>query len=148
MAEQKWPTAPRSPSHDRPDDNVIVFNLLVENDVQYRMTRRTPVALGATNTTFAFNVIQGGGAAARIDGPNAGAVWQGNVVWQTAEPGDLPATGRMTSDPGLVRDAHGLSRLPAESATTRAAVTAYPFIGDVDFALARPMSPAEVGPES
>jgi len=135
-------------SHDRPDDNVIVFNLLVDNDVHYRMTRRTPVALGATNTTFAYNVLVGGGVASRIDGPNAGAVWRGNVVWQVRDPGDFPAEGRRAGDPGLARTASGPPRLPADSVLAKAAAEAYPFVRDIDPSRVRVLAPEDVGPHS
>src|SRR4030095_11263316 len=48
-------------SHDRPDNCVITFNTLVDNTRNYFMTGRTN-GLGATNTVFANNIIQGGGA--------------------------------------------------------------------------------------
>lgn len=135
-------------SHDRPDDNVLAFNLLVDNTTHYRMTRRTPTALGATNTVFAFNVLVGGGTASRIDGPNAGAVWRGNLLWQVREEGDFPADGRQTGDPGLVRAAGSPPRLPADSAFARAAAEAYPFIRDIDPAQVRLLAPEDVGPRS
>ena len=67
-------------SHDRPDDCVIIFNTLVDNRTHYQMSRRTPTPLGATNTTFANNILQGG-VAAKIEGPNPGADWFCRV-WQ------------------------------------------------------------------
>lgn len=135
-------------SHDRPDDNVIVFNVLVNNRTQYRMTRRTPVALGATNTTFSYNVLVGGGTAASIEGPNTGAVWKDNVLWNTAGTGDFPPNSFTANDPGLVRNTHGLSLPAAGSAIKQAAAAAYPFIRDVDARLMRPLTPADVGPKS
>ncbi len=135
-------------SHDRPDDNVLAFNLLVDNATHYRMTRRTPTALGATGTTFAFNVLVGGETASRIDGPNAGAVWRENVLWQVRDEGDFPAAGRRTGDPGLVRVAGAPPRLPANSAFAQAATEAYPFIRDIDPAQVRLLSPEDVGPRS
>jgi poly(beta-D-mannuronate) lyase len=135
-------------SHDRPDDNVLVFNLLVDNATHYRMTRRTPTPLGATNTVFAFNALVGGGTASRIDGPNAGAVWSGNLLWQVRDDGDFPAEGRQAGDPGLVRRAGEPPRLPADSAFARAAVEAYPFIRDMDPAQVRLLAPEDVGPQS
>jgi poly(beta-D-mannuronate) lyase len=135
-------------SHDRPDDNVLVFNLLVDNATHYRMTRRTPTALGATNTVFAFNVLAGGDVASRIDGPNPGAVWHGNRLWQVKADGDFPAGGRQAGDPGLVRSDGGLPRLPAESAFAQAAAAAYPFVRDMDPAQVRLLAPEDVGPRS
>ena len=135
-------------SHDRPDGTTIVFNLLVDNAVHYRMTRRTPAALGATGTVFAYNVLVGGRTAARIEGPNAGAVWTANVLRGTGEDGDFPAAGALRTDPGLERDARGLPRLPRDGAHGRAARAAYPFIGDIDPASVRLLRAAEVGPRS
>ena len=63
----------------------------------------TPAALGATNTTFANNILVGGGLAAKIDGPNRGAVWSGNMLWQTKGAGDMPAAGFEENDPRLVK---------------------------------------------
>jgi hypothetical protein len=68
-------------SHDRPDDCVIAFNTLVDNKVHYKMGARTPIALGAMRTIFANNLIVGGGVAVQIDGPNPGAIWSGNQLW-------------------------------------------------------------------
>lgn len=119
-------------SHDRPDDCVIVFNTLVDNGTHYRMTARTN-ALGATNTTFAQNLIQGGGLAAKIDGPNPGAVWRDNLIWRTKGAGDLPADGFVETDPRLARDAAGIQRLQRGSTLIDAvAADKYPFV-TVDF---------------
>jgi poly(beta-D-mannuronate) lyase len=77
-------------SHDRPDDTEISGNTFVNNWRNYFMTARDN-GLGAVRTLFANNIIQGGGVAASIDGPYPGGVWRGNVIWQTAGPGAMPA---------------------------------------------------------
>ena len=77
-------------SHDRPDDTEISGNILVNNTRHYFMTARDN-GLGAVRTLFANNIIQGGGVAASIGGPYPGGVWRGNVIWQTAGPGAMPA---------------------------------------------------------
>lgn len=77
-------------SHDRPDETIIAFNSLVNNARNFYMTAR-PSGMGATGTTFANNVIVGGGPAATIDGPYSGGVWRDNVIWKTAGPGAMPA---------------------------------------------------------
>lgn len=77
-------------SHDRPDDTEISGNTFVNNTRHYFMTARDN-GLGAVRTLFANNIIQGGGVAASIDGPYPGGVWRGNVMWQTAGPGAMPA---------------------------------------------------------
>ncbi len=60
--------------HDRPDRCLIAFNTLVNNPANIKQSGRTN-GLGATNTTIANNIVQGGGAAASIAGPFTGAVW-------------------------------------------------------------------------
>lgn len=154
-------------SHDRPDDCVIAFNTLVDNGTHYRMSARTPTALGAQRTTFANNVIVGGGLAAKIDGPNPGAVWTGNLLWQTKGAGDLPEAGYVTADPKLERDAHGVLHLAAGSPAIDAAEGDFGFAaadqdgqarsgkkdrGADEFStapvIARPLTPADVGPAS
>lgn len=96
-------------SHDRPDDCVIAFNTLVNNRATYQMDRRQN-GLGGTRTLFAYNLIQGGGPVAKIEGPNPGATWRGNLVWQTGELGDLPADAAKAVDPRLQPDAQGIYR--------------------------------------
>jgi poly(beta-D-mannuronate) lyase len=86
-------------SHDRPDDTVIAFNTLVNNERQYFMSPRTPNGLGATGTVFANNVVEGGGLAAKLEGPYTGAIWSGNVLWKSAGPGALPAGSYVEADP-------------------------------------------------
>ena len=101
-------------SHDRPDDNVIAFNTLVNNNRNYYMTGRTN-GLGARNTTFANNVIQGGGAAASLDGPYTGGSWSQNVVWRTSSIGVMPTGTYESIDPLLQLDATGVYRPRAGS---------------------------------
>jgi hypothetical protein len=153
-------------SHDRPDNCVIAFNTLVENRTHYQMSRRTPTALGATNTTFANNILQGG-VAAKIEGPNAGAVWSGNVVWKITSPGDLPASGFTTEDPLLVAGADGVHRLQTGSPAINSATGEFPAVtydfdgqprsgekdkGADEFSdappAARMLSPKDVGPNA
>lgn len=154
-------------SHDRPDGCFIVFNTLVDNRVHYRMTRRTPTALGATRTTFACNVIVGGEIAARIEGPNEGAVWSDNLVWKTGDLGDLPAAGARVVDGLMAVGSDGLHRPAAGSPAIDAGGGRFPWV-DVDRdgqprtgpkdlgadefsgapVLARRLTPADVGPAS
>jgi poly(beta-D-mannuronate) lyase len=154
-------------SHDRPDDCVIAFNTLVDNKVHYKMSARTPVALGALRTTFANNLIVGGGVAVQIEGPNTGAVWSGNQLWHTGGVGDLPADGYTTADPALVRNAQGILKLAAGSPAIDAAADDFAFVAfDQDGqsrsgkkdrgadelstapATAKLLTPADVGPGS
>ena len=86
-------------AHDRPDDTLIQFNTLVNNERNYFMSARTN-GLGATRTSFLDNIIVGGGEAATLPGPYPGAVWRGNVVWQMAGLGAMPPAGATAVDPG------------------------------------------------
>jgi poly(beta-D-mannuronate) lyase len=87
-------------SHDRPDDTSITENVLVNNARNIFMTGRDK-GLGATRTTIAHNVIQGGGPAAAIDGAFPGAIWRDNTLWQTGA-GSMPADGYRTAAPKFV----------------------------------------------
>ncbi len=112
-------------SHDRPDDCVIVFNTFVNNRAAYEMDPRKN-GLGAQRTTFACNVIVGGGVAAKISGPNTDANWEQNVVFRVSSPGDLPQAGVDLMDPRLVPDREGIDR-PQKSSPLIAAVSrSYP----------------------
>lgn len=113
-------------SHDRPDDCVIVFNTLVDNGTHYRMTPRSPVALGARNATFSCNLIVGGGVVANIEGPNPGAVWHGNIVWDTGSLGTMPAAAARRVDPNLRRGSDGFARLGSGSVAIDAGAGKYP----------------------
>ncbi|MDO8541842.1 MAG: hypothetical protein Q7S40_15505 [Opitutaceae bacterium] len=96
------------------------------------MAARTPTALGATKTTFANNILVGGGLAAKIDGPNTGAVWSGNLLWKTRGAGDLPASGFTEINPGLAKDAAGIDRLAPGSPAIDVASGDFPAVR-VDF---------------
>jgi hypothetical protein len=154
-------------SHDRPDDCVIAFNTLVDNRTHYQMSRRTPEALGARNTTFANNLIHGTGIAAKIEGPNTGAVWSGNILWNAGGAGDMPPEGFTKVDPLLVAGPDGIKRLQPGSPAIGAAVGDFPNVKvDLDGqprpekksvgadelseepANARLLTPADVGPEA
>lgn len=154
-------------SHDRPDHCVIAFNTLIDNATHYKMTPRTPTALGATHTTFAYNLIRGGGRVADIGGPNTDAVWRGNLLWQTGPLGHLPPDGATTADPLIVADASGIFHLSPGSPALAAAGGGFPAVNvDLDGqprplkraigadevsafpARARLLTPADVGPAS
>ena len=96
-------------SHDRPDGTVIAFNTLVDNRRNFYMTPRQN-GLGATNTLFANNVVQGGGVAASLEGPYSGGRWSGNLVWRTAGSGAMPAGTFEEVDPLLEAGAGGVLR--------------------------------------
>jgi len=102
-------------SHDRPDDCLIAFNTFIDNRTHYQMSRRSPTALGARRTIFSANVIQGGGVAAKIDGPYEGGQWSDNVLWNTAGAGNLPPEGFVARDPRLAPGEGKLLRPQADS---------------------------------
>jgi hypothetical protein len=114
-------------SHDRPDDCVITFNTLVNNTRNYYMTGRTN-GLGATNTVFANNVLQGGGAAASLNGPYPGGVWSGNIIWETVGAGAMPAGTYAVVNPLLEAKANGVFRPQAGSPAVDSATGDYPAV--------------------
>ena len=152
-------------NHDRPDDCVIAFNTLVDNRTHYQLSRRVTGALGATHTTFANNIILGTGVAVRIEGPNDGAIWGGNLLWNAGGAGDIPPSGYTKIDPMLVAAPDGIRRPQPGSPALGAAEGAFPFVAfDLDGqprpekkskgadeigaepAVARALTPADVGP--
>jgi poly(beta-D-mannuronate) lyase len=114
-------------THDRPDDCVITFNTLVNNTRNYYMTGRTN-GLGATNTVFANNILQGGGAASSLNGIYTGGVWSSNIIWQTAGAGAMPAGTYDEIDPLLAPDALGVFRPQAGSPAIDSATGDYPAV--------------------
>jgi hypothetical protein len=114
--------------HDRPDGCVIAFNTLVDNRTHYQMSRRTPNALGATNTTFANNLLFGGAIAAKIEGPYLGPIWSGNILWNVPSAGDLPSAGFKQADPMLEVGDDGVPRLHAESPLVGTAIGEFPVV--------------------
>lgn len=78
-------------SHDRPDDSYITSNVLVNNTRNIFMTAREN-GLGATRTTIAHNIIQGGGPAATLEGRFPDPIWRDNTVWETPA-GLMPEEG-------------------------------------------------------
>jgi hypothetical protein len=115
-------------SHDRPDDCVISFNTLVNNTRNYYMTGRTN-GLGATNITFANNIVQGGGTAASLNGTYPGGVWSSNIIWQTTDGAGAMPTGTYDEvDPLLVPDILGVYRPQSGSPAIDSATGSYPAV--------------------
>jgi poly(beta-D-mannuronate) lyase len=114
-------------SHDRPDRVVVAFNTLVNNKTNIVQSGRTN-GLGSTFITIANNLIQGGGPAATISGPNTNGTWEGNIIFNTNGAGDMPADSYQTIDPKLVKDVSGAFHLQKESAAVNAAKGNYPSI--------------------
>jgi hypothetical protein len=111
-------------SHDRPDRTLIAFNTLVNNTTNIVQAGRTN-GLGATAQTVVNNIIQGGGPAASIAGPYTGAVWSGNILYNTNGDGDMPTSGYTTANPLLARDATGTFHLQSGSPAINAATGSY-----------------------
>ncbi|HEY6404397.1 MAG TPA: polysaccharide lyase 6 family protein [Blastocatellia bacterium] len=111
-------------SHDRPDDCVITFNTLVSSTRNYFMTGRTN-GLGAINTVFANNILQGGGAAASLNGVYTGGVWGGNIIWEAADAGAMPAGSYDVVNPLLVPKAKGVYRPQPDSPAIDSAIGDY-----------------------
>jgi hypothetical protein len=103
---------------------VIVFNTLVNNPANITQSGRTN-GLGATNTTVANNIVQGGGAAASIAGPYTGAVWSGNIIYQTNGAGSMPSGGYTSVNPLLARNATGTFHLQSGSPAIGTATGTY-----------------------
>ncbi|HTB81725.1 MAG TPA: chitobiase/beta-hexosaminidase C-terminal domain-containing protein [Opitutaceae bacterium] len=113
-------------SHDRPDNCVITFNTLVNNTTQYEMNGRSG-GLGATHTTFANNIIQGGTTAVNIaSSPYTNPVWSGNIIWKTTNVGNIPSSGYTSVNPLLAADANGVFRLQSGSPAIGTATGSYP----------------------
>jgi poly(beta-D-mannuronate) lyase len=114
-------------SHDRPDDNVIAFNTLVNNTRNYFQTGRTN-GLGAFGNVFANNILQAGGAAASLSGPYTGGTWDGNIIWETVGSGAMPAGTFDEVDPLLEATANGVFRPQAGSPAIDSAIGDYPAV--------------------
>jgi hypothetical protein len=155
-------------AHDRPDNNVVTFNTLINNGTHYQMGGRTN-GLGATNTTFANNIMQGGVTSVSISStaPYTNPVWEGNIVWNVTNGAGtaMPAGSYEIINPLLAADASGVFHLQTGSpaidtaAGTYAAVTAdmdgQPRSGGKDkgadefssaTVTAKILTPADVGP--
>jgi poly(beta-D-mannuronate) lyase len=97
-------------SHDRPDRVLIAFNTLVNNKTNIVQTSRAN-GLGATYVTVAYNIVQGGAAAATISGPYTNDTWKGNIIFNTQGAGNMPDGSYTITDPKLVKDASGAFHL-------------------------------------
>jgi len=115
-------------AHDRPDDNIVVFNTFINNSVHYEMTGRTG-GLGSSNTVVANNIFMNGGSMASISSsaPYTGT-WSNNIRWQTSSAGNMPATGYITVNPLLART-NGIYHLQTNSSAVNAGRGAYDFYG-------------------
>jgi len=120
-------------AHDRPGGVQVVFNTLVDNKNSLMMLYRRG-GLGATDFTFANNIIQTSGKAVSIDGPLTNVIWQGNIIWgNRGEVGNIPENGFRFVDPQLKSEADGEFHLQPGSPAIGAAIGSYPFVTiDID----------------
>ena len=94
-------------AHDRPDGIQIVFNTVVNcrNSVMMQARRH---GLGATNITFADNIIVGSGRLFAMDGPITNSIWRDNMFWGETNGLTSDMAGGFTLvDPKLKPDANG-----------------------------------------
>ena len=153
-------------AHDRPEGVQVVFNTLVDNQVNVIMAGRNR-GLGANSFTFANNIVQGGNKAVAISGPLKDPVWEGNLLWANqGGAGDIPAAGFTALDPQLKQTGDGLFHLQPGSPAIGRAAGSYPYVdvnidgqprgaakdaGADQFSQApvvnRVLAPADVGPD-
>jgi poly(beta-D-mannuronate) lyase len=113
-------------SHDRPDRVLIAFNTLVNNKTNIVQAERKN-GLGSTFITIAYNIVQGGAAAASIVGPASNHVWEENIIYNTGA-GDMPGGTYTTIDPKLIKDASGAFHLQKNSPAINVVKKSYPNI--------------------
>ena len=130
-------------AHDRPDRVLIAFNTLVDNKANIIQQGRKD-GMGATFITVVNNIIQGGGPAAAISGPNINATWAGNILYKTNGAGDMPAGSYKNIDPKIVKDGNGEYHLLKGSPAINASTGNYPAV-TVDMDEQQRTSPFDVG---
>jgi Chondroitinase B len=156
----------RLTAHDRPDGIQIVFNTVVNCRNSVMMLPRRN-GLGATNITFADNIIEGAGRLVAIDGPITHSNWRDNILWgETNEISGDMAGGFKIVDPKLKPDANGEYHLQKGSPAINKATGGFRYvkidmdgqrrgwwrrdIGADEFSRApvrkRILTPADVGP--
>jgi poly(beta-D-mannuronate) lyase len=162
-------TIPPGPltSHERPERVHVVYNTLVNNRQNVRMSGRRG-GLGATDLVFANNIIVGGNEAISIDGPLTNPNWEGNILWsKEGGAGDIPVSGFTTVDPQLAQVNGGRFKVDPASPAIGKGVGAYPYamldiegqprgdtkeVGADQVSTERPtnriLTPAEVGPSA
>ena len=117
-------------SHDRPDRVIVAFNTLVNNKTNIVLSQRKD-GLGATSITIANNLIQAGETAATVSGPMPGAVWAGNLIFET-KAGDMPEGTYVVIDPKLVKDATAVFHLSDRSPAKDKAAGFFTISTDMD----------------
>lgn len=105
--------------HDRADGVRIIGNIILDCASSYEMPDRKD-GLGATKITFSDNLIRGGSPVS-VKGSYPGAVWKGNIIWNT-DGGDMPEEGYMKKEVSendfksmLVRDTKQYPIIPEDN---------------------------------
>lgn len=112
-------------AHDRPDRILIAFNTLINNKENIVQTPRKN-GLGSTHITVANNIIQGGGSAAIIAGPNLDPQWLGNILFKVKDAGNMPADSYKIIDPKLSKNSSGAYHIQSGSPAIDRAVGLHP----------------------
>lgn len=118
--------------HDRPDRVAIVNNTMINSGTNFQMPGRAN-GLGATNITFANNIIQGGNAVSiKVPELYATPKWEGNLIYETTA-GSIPSGSFISANPLLVADENRVYHLQARSPAIGAGVAGYLFVTqDID----------------
>jgi poly(beta-D-mannuronate) lyase len=118
--------------------------------------------------TISDNLLVGDSGRQLVDMPyQQGITWSGNLLWGAAGNGNIPANGFTRKDPRLAAGSDGVRRLTSSSPAIDAASRTYstvtrdldgnPRSGRADVGadeygtatpINRPLTPAEVGPQS
>ncbi|TAK98316.1 MAG: hypothetical protein EPO07_12195 [Verrucomicrobia bacterium] len=116
-------------AHDRPDDNVVMFNTFINNSTHYEMGGRTG-GLGSSNSVVANNIFLNGGNIASISttAPYTGT-YTNNLRWNTSSTGNMPASGYSTVNPLLATDASGIYHIQSNSPAINAGRAAFDYYG-------------------
>ena len=116
--------------HDRPDRVQVVYNTLIDCEINFQMPGRNN-GLGAKSITFSNNIIQGGKPVS-VEGEYSNPLWKGNIVWNVAG-GSIPANGFISANPFLEPDNQGVSNITAGSPAIGAGNGRFPFVNiDID----------------
>jgi poly(beta-D-mannuronate) lyase len=113
-------------SHDRPDRCQIVHNTLINNKENFYMAKRTN-GLGSTDLIIANNIIQGGGSAANINGPNFNTIWKENIVWKVATT-NIPSSGYKSVNPLFAKNGAATYHIQKGSPAINAGVGTYAYV--------------------
>jgi poly(beta-D-mannuronate) lyase len=81
--------------HDRPDRVKVACNSIINCESSYQMAGRNN-GYGASGIDFSDNLIRGG-IPVSINGLYPGAIWKGNIIWNTTG-GDMPQSGYTNAD--------------------------------------------------